>query len=368
MTAAEYGTIFDVEVQFGNQSFLLLFDTGSSDTWVVEKGFRCLDPDTYDKIPEASCTYGKPYVISDTFQDIRNETFAVQYGTGQASGLLGYEDIIVGGIHVPRQKVGVVSRATNVGDGIDSGLIGFGHDILTSAHPASFDGSNFNQSFLADRITYESAFTSMWKQGKVDPFFSLAIEHTPLNTSIDKHGGFLALGALPPVKHTNKFANVSVEITEGIPASYTGGKHVITEWTLSVQEVTYGRESNSTRFQAVVDSGNYFNLYPPEIAAEINNRFDPPAVLSSEDGAGEGVYTVLCDAKAPAHGVKIGNQTFYHDSRDMILQTGEGCVSSIVAAIPVDGISLYFLGDPFLKNVVAVFDFEHEEMRFAART
>ena len=32
-----------------------------------------------------------------------------------------------------------------------------------------------------------------------------------------------------------------------------------------------------------------------------------------------------------------------------------------------DGIALMFLGDAFLKNVVAVFDVGHDEMRFAPR-
>jgi hypothetical protein len=35
--------------------------------------------------------------------------------------------------------------------------------------------------------------------------------------------------------------------------------------------------------------------------------------------------------------------------------------------VPTAGISLAFLGDAFLKNVVAVFDFGKNEMRFAAR-
>lgn len=184
---------------------------------------------------------------------------------------------------------------------------------------------------------------------------------------MDKYGGYLALGALPPVRHTGTFTKTPVEVTEAIPLSFTGGKSVITYWTMSIQEVTYGHASNSSRFQAVVDSGNYFNLLPPEIAAEVNADFDPPAVLSSAGVVSAGVYTVSCDAKAPKHGIKIGNQIFYLDPRDLILQNEEGCVSAIAAAYPTDGFSLYYLGDPFLKNVVAVFDFELEEMKFAAR-
>jgi hypothetical protein len=36
---------------------------------------------------------------------------------------------------------------------------------------------------------------------------------------------------------------------------------------------------------------------------------------------------------------------------------GGQCYSSVGTLLPSFGISLYFLGDSFLKNVVAVFDF-----------
>lgn len=54
------------------------------------------------------------------------------------------------------------------------------------------------------------------------------IERTPLNTFVDGHSGYLALGSLPPVEHTGKFTNVSVDVTEVIPLTLTGGKSMIT--------------------------------------------------------------------------------------------------------------------------------------------
>lgn len=369
LTSALYGTIFDVEVKFGNQTFLLLFDTGSSDTWVVQTGFQCINATDGTQIPQSSCAYADTYDISPTFEQIADENFGVQYGTGIATGITGYEDITLGGITVKRQQVGVVNTAINPGDGIDSGIIGFGYPALTSAHPGSMVS---NDSQLLDRITYTPLFNSMYEQGLVEPYFSLAIERTPYNSSTAP-GGYLALGSLPPVSHSPDFAIAPVEITETIPLSFTNGTRRITEWTLSISETVFGvggsgnrtLTTNSTSFQTVVDSGQPLNLVPAELALAINAQFDPPAVLN--DG-GTGIFSVQCNATAPTLGFVIGNRTFYHDGRDLIVPLGgDQCQSGVAATIPEEGIALNFLGDVFLKNVVAVFDFGTDEMRFAAR-
>ena len=77
---------------------------------------------------------------------------------------------------------------------------------------------------------------------------------------------------------------------------------------------------------------------------------------------------VDCNAIPPTFGVAIGGQTFYHNRQDVILPYGNNvCLSTIGAVVPTAAIWLAFLGDAFLKNIVAVFDFGKNEMRFAAR-
>lgn len=70
----------------------------------------------------------------------------------------------------------------------------------------------------------------------------------------------------------------------------------------------------------------------------------------------------------------IDNQTFFLDGRDLIYQTAAPsteealCVSSLVSsdlASPAEGVVLNIIGAPFMKNVVSVFDFGVDEMRFA---
>ena len=60
---------------------------------------------------------------------------------------------------------------------------------------------------------------------------------------------------------------------------------------------------------------------------------------------------------------------FNIDPVDMIYQHQNGkCFSTVCPGFASEGIELLFLGDFFLRNVVAVFDYGAQEMRFAART
>jgi hypothetical protein len=254
------------------------------------------------------------------------------------------------------------NKATNPGDGTNSGLVGFGYPSLTSAHAGNTVGNDSN-SLLLNRIRYNTFFTNMYKQGLVDPYFSIAIDRLPPNVPSGP-GGYLALGALPPITHGSIFAKADVEITNTIPASFTNGTKEITEWTLIVDSITYGSNhsqvTNSTPFQAVVDSGNPFNILPLEMADAVNKAFTPPAVTgtAAQIGSGQGLYIVQCDAVPPIFASQLVTKSSTTMDWDLILPFGNNtCISKIGAVVPTAGISLAFLGDAFLKNVVAVFDF-----------
>lgn len=131
--------------------------------------------------------------------------------------------------------------------------------------------------------------------------------------------------------------------------------------------VTWNGKTVSKPFQAVVDTANWLNVLPEEIASEINAAFDPPAKPTK--GLGQSYYTVACNATPPAsHGLQIGGYMFTIDPADMIYRDYTGqCYSSVAPVLPAAGISLPFIGDAFMKNAVTVFDYGKNEMRFAPR-
>ncbi|PYI03974.1 putative aspartic-type endopeptidase [Aspergillus sclerotiicarbonarius CBS 121057] len=370
LLSTQYGSIFDIDVTIStNQTFRLLVDTGSSDTYVMRDHFTCINSTSNLVIPEADCLYASStYTISPTYQQIPNETFGVQYGDGLASGVMAYENITIGGINV-RAILGIADTSNPMGDGLNSGVFGLGYPSLTSAHPGNYTA---NTSYWTNRAVYNPVFNTMYSQGLVEPWFSLALAHTSPQASGPEFGGYLGLGELPPVPHSEEFSVVPVEIMDNIPLWFTSGKRVRSYWALTVAGARYGYENasqtqeNDTAFQAFLDTGNQFSYLPTAIVEPVNALFSPPAVYSEDLE----VFVVDCDAQAPSFGVVIGNQTFYHSGEDLIYDTGDGyCASTLASSetVALDGIVLNILGMSFLKNVVAVFDFGANEMRFAKK-
>lgn len=368
LIATEYGTVFDAPVTIGNQTFQMLVDTGSSDTYVMANGYKCIDSDSNMKIPQSECGYSnKTYHKSRTYRHVPGEMFGIEYGAGLSSGEMAYEDVSLNGITVQRQKVGIAHSSTPMGDGVNSGLLGLAYPSITSAHPANHTD---NSTYWYDRLPYNPLMYTMHQQTSIDPYFSLALEHTPQNAST-AFGGYLTIAGIPPVRHSPDFTTVPVEILKALPKDITSGKRTRSYWATTIKNTKYGTSSNlttnSTSYQVFLDSGNYIQYLPAAVAEPINALFDPPAVYKE----GYEGYVVDCSAKAPEFGLTIGNQTFFHNGQDLIYQTADGvCITNIM---PLEKVKLLnqlkfgIIGVPFLKNVVAVFDFGKDEMRFATR-
>lgn len=364
LLSAQYGALFHTEVIIGDQPFTVLVDTGSSDVWVPASDFQCVVDNL--EVRQDECNFQATYDVPDDIEYVANQTFGVQYGTGIALGKVAKQDVTLGGITVTGQTVGIVDRTSEVYDGTYSGILGLGYKAVTSAHPGT---SIDNDTLLFNRAPYDPLFVSMYKQGSIEPWYSLAIDRVPRGQETGA-GGWLGLGELPPVPHSDKWAVAPVEVTEGLPEELTGGVEEITLMTLSVDGLSWASPSNksvetsSESFQAVVDSGHNMNLIPTPQANAVNAAFDPPAIFDEDTE----LYMVDCDSKTPKFGVTIGGVTFWHEEQDMIYEVGDGtCYSSVGATGEDGGLALNFLGDAFLKNVVSVFDFGRDEMRFAAR-
>ena len=364
LLSTEYGTVFDAPMTIGNQSFHMLVDTGSSDTYVMKTGYTCINATDNLVMGEEDCLYGnKTYRSSDTHVRVANENFGIQYGAGLASGYFAYENVSLGNV-TTRQKVGIASRSNPMGDGVNSGLLGLAYPSITSAHPGNVTD---NTTYWYNRLPYDPLVNTMHKKGLIEPYFSLALARSPQNTST-AFGGYLTLGGLPPVSYSPDFAVAPVEITD-IPLNFTSGKRVLSYWSTTIREAAFGTSSSnlttiSTKFQTFTDSGNYVTYLPSSIVDRVNALFSPPAVYNEELK----VSVVDCSAKPPQFGLKMGNQTFFHNGSDLLFRLPDGfCVSSLVASeeVSIEGLTVNILGVSFLKNVLTVFDFGRDEMRFA---
>jgi hypothetical protein len=186
-STSAYGTQYAVEAQFNRHPMALIIDTGSSDTWAVQKDFHCIDY-SGEFLPPETCGFGETY--PETFQygltDPETHMF-IQYGDGEiVTGPMGFSDVSIGNITVNKQQVCLASTTYWYGNNYTSGLMGLAFPSLTNAYLG--DGTDHD---LGNQIQYSPLFTSMVNQGLVDPVFSIAIDR---NAS----SGMLAFGGIAP--------------------------------------------------------------------------------------------------------------------------------------------------------------------------
>jgi aspergillopepsin I len=188
----------------------------------------------------------------------------------------------------------------------------------------------------------------MWKQGLSSPLFSLALQRGS--------GGYIAFGGLPPVSFDQTFATTALQNFVGTTGSAFNGQSF---YTLTPDALVFSGAASTQSSQYILDSGTTVNYLPSSTAKAINSLFSPKAVLNN------GVYTVNCNAKPPAFGVKIGGRTFVINPVDMIFadESSGTCISAIQDGGAAPG--PFILGDAFLNNVVAVFDVGAAQLRFA---
>ena len=124
------GEEYATSITFGTQSFDVIVDTGSSDTWVVKEGFECINLSTGKKTNESECEFGPAYTVDSGFKKISGEIFNITYGDGEyLYGYMGTETITLADVTVDTE-VAVVTDAAWEGDGTTSGLTGLAYPAL----------------------------------------------------------------------------------------------------------------------------------------------------------------------------------------------------------------------------------------------
>ncbi|KAJ7865336.1 acid protease [Mycena olivaceomarginata] len=368
-TVAVDGSDFDDEyltnVTIGGQHFSLIIDTGSSDTWVAQKGFNCFDLDG-NPVSADTCAFGTPGLdtaASKTFQPFPNVSFNITYGDGEfLSGPVGFDTVSIGGLSVSHQEIGVPTLTAWEGDGINTGLIGLAFPGLTSVYnttdPTKASGAN--------QLPYNPLFLSAVSQKKVkNPFFSVALDRGTFdqqeNDPFDPNLGFLSFGGIAPVPVTNTAVTVPVHgysATTGLPSNAPGSEFFF--YTVDVEAYTFPGSNHvvTANNNTILDTGTTLNFVPTDVAAAYSAQFKPPATLDPDFG----LYLVDCDAKVPAFNVVIGGKTFTVDARDQIIPAGTDdngniiCITGTQDGGPdVDG-DIFILGDVFLHNVVSTYN------------
>ncbi|KAJ7308516.1 acid protease [Mycena albidolilacea] len=376
-TAVLEGADFDqeylTEVTVGGQTFTAIVDTGSSDTWLINKDFKCFNLTGFPESTE-TCGFGSAGFdtnASSTFQSFPKVSFNISYGDGEfLSGGLGFDTVSVGGLTVTQQEIGVPDLAAWNGDGVNSGLIGLAYSGLTSA----FNTTDPTKASSKNHIPYDPFFFTAVKQGAVsNPFFSLALNRGALvvNATEDLNLGFIAFGGMPPVDLDKTAVTVPVQGYSASTGEPSSTDAVFFYYTVDVDAYTFPGSTKvaTSNNNTILDSGTTLNLVPTKVAKAYNAQFVPKATLDRDSG----LYFVDCNATVPAFSVTLGGKVFPIDARDQILDAGTDddgntvCITGTQDGGADTPDNVFILGDVFLHNVVSTFNIQTNELTVTRR-
>lgn len=367
LISAALASDFLTQISFGSQTFEVIIDTGSSDTWLATTGFTCVNQTDNATLTEADCYFGPLFQIDSSFTQIPDENFNITYADGEyLNGVVGFDSVTVAGIVVPKQEVGVVYLAAWDGDGISSGLMGLAFPTLTSAYPGTNVSADENNNVTDNAATYPSIIDTIFEiDNLTQQMFSIALSRDEANTS---YGGVIAIGGIPDltdptINASSTFVTTPIVVlaTQFIDPS----QPQIQFYTIDITSISYGPADSSSLStvlqgaQFIVDSGTTLVYIPTPEALAFNALFDPPAYGYNETG----LFFVDCNATAPSFAVTIAGETFEFNPFDLVMYAGDGeCISGVQDAGDLPD-TTYILGDTFLRNVLAVFDWGNLEMQ-----
>jgi len=313
------------QVSIGNppQCFLILFDTGSSDTWIP--GTDCVS---------SACLQRKKFECSSSSTcKPTGEKMSIRYGTGAMTGVVEYDKLCFGcndnGVCIENQ--GFAESTTEPGYTFVyskfDGILGLGYDRLS-----------------VKNIT--TPFTRLIQDGKcAEPVFAFWLSR---DQNSGAKGGELTLCGTDPEHYTGELTYAPVT-----RQAY---------WQFTVDEVVVGSHSISSKFEAIADSGTSMIVGPRSEIERIH------IWIGADQDPQTGMYTVECEKmdSMPDLVFTIAGKKFPLKPSQYITKFTEGhtsfCLSGLGAS-PND--DLWILGDVFIGPYYTVFDKGNNRVGFA---
>ncbi|CAF0752543.1 unnamed protein product [Adineta steineri] len=306
------------------QSFLIDFDTGSSDLWV----------------PSSKCTSGcsgfSKYTSSASTTYIPNgKAFSISYGDGSgAKGTFCIDTVTINGIAVRNQTFAQCTSLSGMSGDPSDGILGLAYQSLTSGGE-------------------KPVFYNMWSQGLIaEPIFSFYLNPDASAST----GGELIFGGVDSTKYTDSITYIPVAL-EGY-------------WEFQMTKVTVGSTVIASLAYAIADTGTTLIIGPSKQVTALN------VALGGKYDSSSGMYTVSCTTRTLS---SFPNVTFTIGGTDFVLtplqyiiiynvsKNSYVCYSVFVLddMEDSDDNDFWILGDYFLYWFYSIFDINNNRVGFA---
>lgn len=297
-------------VTVGGQSFIIDFDTGSSDLWVPSTDCdSCEAQDTYD--PSSSSS-----------SEEQSGTFEISYGDGSAaSGPIYTDDVSVAGVSVTGQTFSAVtSESGNLVGAPSDGLMGMAWPALSELN--------------------------------ADPFFWTAISQGVVSEGVfgfylSDSGSELYLGGTDSSLYSGDLEYHDLVSSAGY-------------WTIGGASAIVNGQTVNSDFETIIDSGTSLMFGPTDAVAQFYSGIDGAQSL------GDGSYGIPCDS-FPTVAFTWGGNTFTISSGAFNLgDNGNGLCQAALGGEDLGlGDNVWLLGDTLMQSVYTAFSVDNSAVGFA---
>ncbi|OLY85139.1 Vacuolar protease A [Smittium mucronatum] len=310
------------EIQIGSppQSFLVVFDTGSSNLWVPSKSCSSI-----------ACYFHSKYdnSVSQTYKQ-NGTDFEIRYGSGSIKGFVSNDLLNVGGVDIPGQDFAEATEEPGLAFifGKFDGIFGLGYDNIA-----------------VNKIV--PPFYSMINNNLVDsPVFSFYLNDNN-NLGSGKESELI-------------FGGYNSDL-------FTGDIHYAKVrrrgyWEVDLEEIRFGSDKVKLyNTGAAIDTGTSLIACPSVIADMINEK-----IGATKNFAGQ--YMVDC-AKVPSlpdFSMTFAGKEFVLKASDYILNVQGQCMSGFMGLdIPEPLGPIWVVGDVFLRRFYTIYDMGNDRVGFA---
>ncbi|KAI8366764.1 aspartic peptidase domain-containing protein, partial [Radiomyces spectabilis] len=299
------------------QSFNVVFDTGSSDLWVVSA--NC----TTDWICRDHQQFQSQASVSFREEKLNSDLIDIHYGTGKVRVHGARDTVQVAGLEIQNQAVALATELST--------------DFLTTPFDGIFGLGLANLSDLRQ----QPPFYSMIQQNLVDAsLFSFYTQPA---------GGEIDFGGIDTSRYSGNltFSNVIDD----------------TFWMVHLDSFTFGSDEWKTR-KVIIDSGTTLIIATPSDAEAIHSR------IPGSKYNGDTTWSIPCDLKdtLPPLVFNIGGVDLVIPAEEYVLlpynARSSMCLSGISGKY-FDQPDTWVLGDVFMKNFYTVFDLGNRRIGFA---